>query len=214
MVLAIGLVVDDAIVVVENVERQLEAGLQPLAAARAAMKRGHRADHRHHRRADGGVRAGRLHSRRRRPSLQPVRADGRDLGRHLRLQFADAQSGAERRLPAPPRRRAVSCRSAGSTPASTWLSHAYAHSVRVLIRLRWIDARAVRGGARRDLSGLAAHPVDLPAGRGPGLFLRRHPAARTARRCSAPTRWPRRCATSCKARPASISSARSAASTS
>src|SRR5437762_9945709 len=37
MVLAIGLVVDDAIVVVENVERQLEAGLAPLAAARKAM---------------------------------------------------------------------------------------------------------------------------------------------------------------------------------
>ncbi len=38
MVLAVGLVVDDAIVVVENVERQLEAGLRPLDAARAAMK--------------------------------------------------------------------------------------------------------------------------------------------------------------------------------
>jgi hydrophobe/amphiphile efflux-1 (HAE1) family protein len=37
MVLAIGLVVDDAIVVVENVERQLEAGLKPLPATRAAM---------------------------------------------------------------------------------------------------------------------------------------------------------------------------------
>jgi hydrophobe/amphiphile efflux-1 (HAE1) family protein len=37
-VLAIGLVVDDAIVVVENVERQLEAGLPPLAATSAAMK--------------------------------------------------------------------------------------------------------------------------------------------------------------------------------
>ncbi len=37
MVLAIGLVVDDAIVVVENVERQLEAGLSPMAATRAAM---------------------------------------------------------------------------------------------------------------------------------------------------------------------------------
>jgi len=36
MVLAIGLVVDDAIVVVENVERQLEAGLPPLEAARKA----------------------------------------------------------------------------------------------------------------------------------------------------------------------------------
>ena len=38
MVLAIGLVVDDAIVVVENVERQLEAGLRPLEAARKAMQ--------------------------------------------------------------------------------------------------------------------------------------------------------------------------------
>jgi hydrophobe/amphiphile efflux-1 (HAE1) family protein len=38
MVLAIGLVVDDAIVVVENVERQLEAGYPPLEAARRAMK--------------------------------------------------------------------------------------------------------------------------------------------------------------------------------
>ena len=37
MVLAIGLVVDDAIVVVENVERQLEAGLPPLEATREAM---------------------------------------------------------------------------------------------------------------------------------------------------------------------------------
>ncbi len=38
MVLAIGLVVDDAIVVVENVERQLETGLPPLEATRVAMK--------------------------------------------------------------------------------------------------------------------------------------------------------------------------------
>jgi multidrug efflux pump subunit AcrB len=38
MVLAIGLVVDDAIVVVENVERQLEAGHPPLEAARLAMR--------------------------------------------------------------------------------------------------------------------------------------------------------------------------------
>ncbi|MDZ5450599.1 multidrug efflux RND transporter permease subunit [Labrys sp. ZIDIC5] len=38
MVLAIGLVVDDAIVVVENVERQLEAGHPPLEAAKIAMK--------------------------------------------------------------------------------------------------------------------------------------------------------------------------------
>jgi multidrug efflux pump len=38
LVLAIGIVVDDAIVVVENVERNIEAGLSPLAAAHQAMK--------------------------------------------------------------------------------------------------------------------------------------------------------------------------------
>jgi len=38
MVLAIGIVVDDAIVVVENVERNIEAGLAPGAAAHQAMR--------------------------------------------------------------------------------------------------------------------------------------------------------------------------------
>ena len=38
MVLAIGLLVDDAIVVVENVERNIEEGLTPLAAAHQAMR--------------------------------------------------------------------------------------------------------------------------------------------------------------------------------
>ena len=37
LVLAIGLVVDDAIIVVENVEKYLERGMQPLEATRAAM---------------------------------------------------------------------------------------------------------------------------------------------------------------------------------
>ncbi|SON54018.1 Efflux pump membrane transporter BepE [Hartmannibacter diazotrophicus] len=38
LVLAIGIVVDDAIVVVENVERNIEAGLSPRAAAHQAMR--------------------------------------------------------------------------------------------------------------------------------------------------------------------------------
>jgi multidrug efflux pump len=38
LVLAIGIVVDDAIVVVENVERNIEAGLEPHAAAHQAMR--------------------------------------------------------------------------------------------------------------------------------------------------------------------------------
>ena len=38
LVLAIGIVVDDAIVVVEGVEHHIEAGLEPLAATERAMK--------------------------------------------------------------------------------------------------------------------------------------------------------------------------------
>lgn len=38
LVLAIGIVVDDAIVVVENVERNIEEGLSPLQAAHQAMR--------------------------------------------------------------------------------------------------------------------------------------------------------------------------------
>jgi multidrug efflux pump len=38
LVLAIGIVVDDAIVVVENVERHIQRGLEPMAAARRAMQ--------------------------------------------------------------------------------------------------------------------------------------------------------------------------------
>src|ERR1700744_1166094 len=37
MILAIGIVVDDAIVVVENVERNMERGLSPVEAARVSM---------------------------------------------------------------------------------------------------------------------------------------------------------------------------------
>ena len=66
MVLAIGLVVDDAIVVVENVERQLEAGLPPLAAAKQAMAEVTGPIIATTGGADGGVRARRLHPRRRR----------------------------------------------------------------------------------------------------------------------------------------------------
>ena len=43
MVLAIGLVVDDAIVVVENVERQLEAGLQAARSRTSGDEGGDRA---------------------------------------------------------------------------------------------------------------------------------------------------------------------------
>ena len=58
MVLAIGIVVDDAIVVIENVERIMtEEGLPPREATRKAMHQITGAVDRDHARAGGGVRA-------------------------------------------------------------------------------------------------------------------------------------------------------------
>ncbi len=77
MVLAIGIVVDDAIVVVENVERVMEEEPGPHArqATKKAMGADHGADHRHHAGAALGVRADRLHPRHLRPAVPPVRGD-------------------------------------------------------------------------------------------------------------------------------------------
>ena len=81
MVLAIGLVVDDAIVVVENIHRHIEEGLSPLDAAIQGMKEitgpGGRDDADPRRRA----RAARLHRRPDRRAVPRVRLHPRRGGR-------------------------------------------------------------------------------------------------------------------------------------
>ncbi len=69
LVLAIGIVVDDAIVVVENVERNIEHGLKPVEATKRAMKRGDGPDRRHGPGAVRGVHPDGLHLRPDRPVL-------------------------------------------------------------------------------------------------------------------------------------------------
>ena len=60
LVLAIGLVVDDAIVVVENIHRHIEEGMQPFDAALDRRARDRRAGHLDDHHAGGGVCADRL----------------------------------------------------------------------------------------------------------------------------------------------------------
>ena len=69
LVLAIGIVVDDAIVVVENVERWMAKGLSPREATRQGDGRDHRAGHRHHAGAELGVHPDGVHRRHQRPVL-------------------------------------------------------------------------------------------------------------------------------------------------
>ena len=93
LILAIGLVVDDAIIVVENVEKFLERGDQPLAGRARGDGRDHGADRHDHAGAGGGVRAGGVHSGPDRAALQPVRDDDRLFVYFLRHQLADIQPG-------------------------------------------------------------------------------------------------------------------------
>ena len=77
IVLAIGIVVDDAIVVVEGAVHNIEKGMSGREAASAAMRAAVRADHRHHAGADVGVPAGRLPARPDRAHVCAVRAGDR-----------------------------------------------------------------------------------------------------------------------------------------
>ena len=106
LVLAIGIVVDDAIVVVENAERNIEAGLSAARRDRQGDAGGLGADHRDRAGALRGVRAARLRARPDRPVLQAVRGDDRDQHRDLGVQLADALAGAERAAAAAARRAA------------------------------------------------------------------------------------------------------------
>ncbi len=90
MVLAIGLVVDDAIVVVENIHRHLEEGKPPVQAAIIGAREivGPRHFHDHY--ACRGVRADRLPWRPDRFAVPRIRLYARRLGDRVRCDRADA----------------------------------------------------------------------------------------------------------------------------
>ena len=93
LVLAIGIVVDDAIVVVENVERYLHPGHVAQGGGAQDHGRGRRRADRHLPGADRGVPADRLHHRPAGHVLQAVRHHHRRLDGDLGLRVADAVAG-------------------------------------------------------------------------------------------------------------------------
>jgi len=102
MVLAIGIVVDDAIVVVENVERVMEEepDLSPAEATQEGHDTDYRTDHRDHAGAAVGIRADRRHSRNFRNAVPPVRGDDQRGDGHLGFERIDVVACAVRGVPA------------------------------------------------------------------------------------------------------------------
>ena len=102
IVLAIGIVVDDAIVVVENVERVMEEHPELDTGGRDQKSDGgdHRADRRDHAGTALRVRAGGLHSRHFRRVVPAIRRDRRGLDVPVSDQCADAISSLVRRFTA------------------------------------------------------------------------------------------------------------------
>ena len=92
LVLAIGIVVDDAIVVVENVERYLAMGHPGWRGGPACHGRSFRPGDCHCAGALRGLCSHRLHGRHQRGVLPSIRLDHRRLDDHFRFQFPDAQS--------------------------------------------------------------------------------------------------------------------------
>ena len=113
LTIAVGFVVDDAIVMLENIYRHIEAGLTPLRGG----AQGRRRDRLHHpvdqHLADGGVHPAAADGRHRRPAVPRVRRHGDADHRGVGLRLADALADDVRAVPA---RRAAGA----ATAASTW----------------------------------------------------------------------------------------------
>ena len=137
LVLAIGLVVDDAIVVVEAVERHIEEGMTPKAAALKAMEETLRPGGRHRAGSVGGVRADGVHPGHHRPALSAVCRDHRDLRDPLGLQRAHAEPGAGGAAAAAEGSRVTGCwgdSSTGSTASFERATEGYVRWCAALIR--------------------------------------------------------------------------------
>ena len=145
LVLAIGIVVDDAIVVVENVERNIAAGLNPREAGETQHGRGRRRADRDRAGAVRGVRAVGLHHRHFRAVLPAVRAHHRGRDHHLADRVADAVAGALRAAAQAARRPSIT---AGGARRSARFFRQFNRGFDAVVRgYGWLAVRVVRFAA-------------------------------------------------------------------
>ena len=203
LVLAIGLVVDDAIVVVEAVEHHIEEGMSPKEATLKAMHE-----------VSGPVVSialilasvfipGRVDEWHSGPPEQAVRHHDRHLGDDLGLQRADAVAGFGRDAVAAAEAQAR-CRSGASSPCSTGGStkatHGYIGVSRGLIRKAAVGVALLVAFAPPLLSSAGGCPTSFVPEEDYGYFTvnlqlppaaslaagRRGVRARSKRSCSTP----------------------------
>ena len=142
IVLSVGLVVDDAIVMVENVERHLHEGKPPFAGGDRRRARAGRADHRHDDHAGRGLRADRHPGRPDRRAVPRVRVHARRRGDRLGRRGADAVADDGLEAAARGRHRAR-LRRARSTAASSACASCYARMLAGTLAVPAGRARAV-----------------------------------------------------------------------
>ena len=102
LTIATGFVVDDAIVMIENISRYIEAGDPPLVAALEGLGADRLHDHLADRLADRGADPAVVHARCRRPAVSRVCDHAGRHDRHFRGGGADPGADAVRQNPAPP----------------------------------------------------------------------------------------------------------------
>ena len=162
LTIAIGRVVDDSIVVIENIKRHLVEGVDKAATIVARRARGRRRHHRLDHHDGGGVPAARARRGRHGRAVPPVRAHGHDRARRVAVGRAHDRAGA--RVLVPEAGEAAQARGRGGDRRG---------GVR---RRRWLG-RASR--ARRESSphrASARHPSARSAATRPSSRAR-HPAA-------------------------------------
>ena len=179
LILAIGIVVDDAIVIVENASSTSRRGFHPREATIKAMEEIDRTGHRHHPGADRGFSARRLHAGHHRAALPAVRPGHRLHRHHQRHQRPDPEAGPVRPLVAPPRQKgSPTSFTGGSIRSTAMVEHAY------VVLVGWMVQRTTLMVlvfvARHRPGRLAVYPAAhrLSAHGRPGLRHGGGPAAR------------------------------------
>ena len=169
LVLSIGLVVDDAIVVLENIHRRIEEGEPPLVASFNGARQVAFAVGRHHRGAGGGVHADHVPHRQHRRDFRRTGGDHRRRGGVLQRAGAVVDAGDVLETVAPTWQGEP--RLARHRPCFNWLRARYCAVLRVLIRNGWVAVLVAVGTLGAAYWLLQAVPQEYAPQEDQGSFM-------------------------------------------